>query len=138
MPNFAEVTGMTIPEGEVIKITVDGTVLWEKVTTPTLPETEFSGVVEAYEDEGIYLHAEANIGSDYTNLYIIRTESTTDADTVCRVDGKKVTYGDGTVVSNGIDVTFCSLETDRYYDGLLVTVDSGYFEGEYNWGFDKR
>lgn len=138
MPNFAEVTGMTIPEGEVIKITVDGTVLWEKATTPSLPDTEFSGVVEAYEDEGVYLFAEANIGTDYTNLYIVRTESTTDADTVYRVDGKKVTYGDGTVVSNGIDVTFCNIEASRYYDGLLVTVDSGYFDGEYNWGFDKR
>lgn len=138
MPNFADVTGMTIPEGEIVKIVSGSTVLWEKATTPTLPETEFSGVVEAYEDEGIYLYAEANIGSDYTNLYIVRTEPTTDANTVYRVDGKKVTYGDGTVVSNGIDVTFCNLESDRYYDGLLVTVDSGYFEGEYEWGFDKR
>lgn len=138
MPNFADVTSMTIPEGEVIKITVDGTVLWEKVTTPTLPETDYSGEISCDNEDIIVLYVGERIeAEDYANLYIIRKSSTSSADIVYRVDNRKVTYGNGSTVSNGVDIEGVS-EGGRYTDSLEINLDSGYFDGEYYWGFDMR
>lgn len=138
MPNFADVTSMTIPEGEVIKITSGSTILWEKVTTPTLPDTEYSGTFEAYGEDEVILYAGTRVyEDDYKNLYIIRATPTTDGDIVSRVDNRKVTFGNGNIQTNGIDVGVVA-EESAYPDSFRITLGSGYFEGEYYWGFDLR
>lgn len=140
MPNFADVIGMTIPEGEVIKITSGSTVLWEKVTTPSLPDTDFSGEIEADMSETVELYAGAQVTEDIKNLYIIRKTASTAANVVNQISGKNVTVGSGTTYYTAVQIEAIEIESSRYYDGIEVILDASktlYFDGEYYWGFDE-
>ena len=140
MPNFADVTGMAIPEGEVIKITAGSTVLWEKSTDITLPDTDYSGEIDADMSETVELYAGAEVTEDIRNLYIIRKTASTDANVVNQISGKNVTVGSGTTYYSAIQISAIEIESSRYYDGIEITLDASttlYFDGEYYWGFDE-
>ena len=135
--DFSTVTKIVIPEGEVTKITSGSAVLWQKATTPALPDTEYSGDVEASMEDVIILYVGERISADdYYNLYVILNGSTTDRDTVVSIVDGTITYGDGST-STDFSASGAS-ESGRYIDSLEIALDSGYFDGDYSWGFDIR
>ena len=134
--DFSALTALTIPEGEVVKITSGSDVLWEKVTKPVLPSSyDYEGEASANYSHTLEIRFDKEISiPDLDTLYVIRS-ATTDPNIIVKVEGKTATLGNGATTS--VTVTRVSGSSTRYLAGLNVKSSSYYFDGNYVWGLDK-
>lgn len=132
MPNFADVTGMTIPEGEVVKITSGSTVLWEKPSSEAPIDREFMGESTGMKINILEMECDTVISYDGRSLIIRRTENTTAPTIIVSATHNTATLGDGSTID--LDTTYGGASQPT---SLIAYVEDGYyFDGTYEWGFD--
>lgn len=126
--DFSTVKSLTIPEGEVVKITVDGVVLWEKAgDTPTVETNHIKGTASAEFTATLggtaYTFPAGNFDVEYTGAQLtdlssaFREKAGLTSITSFGVDISKVTkisnfiYGCNNLVS--VDFTGCDFSSVR-------------------------
>jgi hypothetical protein len=118
MIDFSTLKGMTIPEGEVVKIAVGDTVLWQSQETPSTPgytnladPTSADWAVSSRFASGGKVSATSGLTADITN-YIPITEGS-----VVRVKGMNIT----SALSTNAVCRICFYNSAKTYIGMLTT-----------------
>lgn len=156
MINFSNVTQVVIPEGEVKRINVGSTVLWEKSEEIVLPTRDATGEINVTQKTIIECHSKSiyiGMEADAKNCIVLRLENSStdgiiteatanDTDSSCTV--KYYDASSGTIKSKSASIEPYHELGSGVVTGFIVSVTGVTtngaticFDGDYYWGWDK-